>query len=64
VIFTVGDHAVFKAEEAIIRCKCGQELTNLQTLADNQTATRFLTERCEECGEIASMLAEEKRAMK
>ncbi|TWC00447.1 hypothetical protein FBZ93_105244 [Bradyrhizobium macuxiense] len=48
---------MFKAEQTTVRCKCGQELTNLRLLVDSQTGTRFLTERCEACGEIAIILA-------
>ncbi|MBR0869187.1 hypothetical protein JQ633_02365 [Bradyrhizobium tropiciagri] len=50
---------MFKAERSIIRCRCGQELTNLRSFPDNQTGTRFLTERCEACGEIVVVLADQ-----
>ena len=57
-----GDHAMLKTEEAIRRCKCGRELTNLRSFPDAQTGTRFLTQRCEACGEVSIILFEEKGA--
>jgi hypothetical protein len=57
--FPAGDHAMSEPQETIARCKCGREITNLRSYVDTQTATRFLTARCEACGEIALMLADQ-----
>ncbi|VIO75819.1 hypothetical protein CI1B_61600 [Bradyrhizobium ivorense] len=46
-------------EETIARCKCGREIANLRSYVDTQTATRFLTARCEQCGEIVVVLADQ-----
>lgn len=44
---------MFKNEEKIVRCKCGNEVVNLRTLADGKTGAGFLAGRCIACGEIA-----------
>lgn len=54
---------MFKTQQAIVRCRCGHELTHLRSFPDNQTGTRFLTERCEACGEIAVVLADQKQGV-
>ena len=46
-------------EETIARCKCGHEITNLRSYLDTQTSTRFLTARCDACGEIAVILPDQ-----
>ncbi|MBR0801335.1 hypothetical protein JQ615_38910 [Bradyrhizobium jicamae] len=52
---------MFQTEDAIARCECGHEITNFRPYADTRTGTRFLTARCEKCGEIAVLLADQKQ---
>jgi hypothetical protein len=52
---------MFKNEEKIIRCKCGNEVVNLRTLSDGKTGAGFLTGRCIGCGEVAVILACQQR---
>lgn len=47
---------MFKNEEKITRCKCGNEVVNLRPLSDGKTGAGFLTGRCIACGEIAVRL--------
>jgi ribosomal protein S27E len=46
------EHVMFTDQETIVRCKCGRELSDLRCVSDAKTGTRFLTERCEACGEL------------
>jgi hypothetical protein len=50
---------MFKTVVTIIRCRCGQELTTLQSFSDTQTGTRFMSKRCESCGEITVIRRDE-----
>jgi len=52
---------MFKNEEKITRCKCGNEVVNLRPLSDGKTGAGFLTGRCITCGEIAVILAYQPR---
>jgi hypothetical protein len=38
--------------ESTIRCRCGRELSALREITDSGGGKKFLTQRCEGCGQI------------
>ena len=39
-------------KQSTIRCRCGRKLSNLKEINDDDGEQKFLTQRCEKCGEL------------